>query len=338
MSYVTTYLHHTQAVEEAARRLGVKATVRLFDGTLRLEDGIHEEAWIPKYMANLNGRSVYLPARGAGVTGFAGWMPYELRQWPAATDKITFKRFAIANGMAVPAACFNPKWIAGPFIVKPTASSFGEGIRGPYLSYEPGEPDHQLAQGEYYENFIVGHIAKAWCWGPECIALHLDPPVTVTGDGKSPLRELVAGLPNAQDTAHDWPLISRLAAYSGAAIDDVLPDGKEVLAEFRYGARYAVAQRDANPNLLPRLQGTRLACQFSDAARVCAGSISADPDVCDAFYTLDAIVDSEGQAQFLEMNCNPVVHPDLYGPMMTTRFGGIQHMRRAQFERAALPA
>jgi hypothetical protein len=338
MSYTTTYFHHSQAVEEAARRLGVKATVRLADGTLRLEDGIRDEVWIPKYMATLNGRSVYLPSRARGVTGFAGWMPYQLRQWPAATDKIAFKRFAIANGIATPAACFDPKWIAGPFLIKPAASSFGEGIRGPFLSYDPGEADHELADGDFYENFIVGHIAKAWCWGDECVALHLDAPVTVTGDGTSAIRDLVSALPNANETAHDWPLLSRLAAYSGVAVDDVLPEGKEVLAEFRYGSRYTAVPRDANPNVLPRLQGTDLAHQFAHAAQVFACSISADPDLRDSFYTLDAIVDSGGQAQFLEMNCNPLVHPDLYAPMMNTRFGGIQHMRRAEREVAALPA
>jgi hypothetical protein len=336
MSYITAYFQHSQAVEDAARRLGVKATVRLSDGTLRLEDGTRGEVWIPKYMAVLNGRSVYLPSRAPGVTGFAGWMPYPVRQWPVATDKITFKRFAIANRVATPAACFDPARIAGPFIIKPTASSFGEGIRGPFLSYDPGQPDHELADGDYYENFVVGHIGKAWCWGDRCIALHLDPPVTVTGDGKAPLRDLVCALPNAQETAHDWPLISRLAAYGGATLDDVLPQGKEVLAEFRYGPRYTAASGQANPNILPRLQGTDLARQFSHAAQVFACSLA--PELRDSFYTLDAIVDSNGEAQFLEMNCNPLVHPDLYDPMMTTRFGGIHHRGTPDYEVAALAA
>ena len=35
-------------------------------------------------------------------------------------------------------------------------------------------------------------------------------------------------------------------------------------------------------------------------------------------FALDAIVDQEGQAWFLEMNSNPMVHPDLYGAMIAS--------------------
>lgn len=325
MSYIHTFSNHTQAVVEAGRPIGVTATMQLGDSALHLSDGRNSQVWMPKYMASLHGRTVYLPARSADVVGFAGWMPYRLRQWPTALDKIAFKRFAIANGIATPLACFDPARIGGPFIVKQANGSFGEGIRGPYLEYLPGESDHALADGEYYENFVVGHIAKAWCWGGECIALHLDQPTIVTGDGQSSVRDLVAKLPNSRGDINDWELVARLAAYCGiASIDSVLPAGKEVLVEFRYGSRYEVTARQGNPNQMPQLRETDLGRQFTHAAEVLAGSISPDEATQRrSFFTLDAVVDEEGKAWFLEMNCNPLVHPDLYGPMMASLFSAV---------------
>lgn len=339
MSYLHTYFNHTQAVEDAARPLGVKATVDLSDGSLQLVDGQRTESWRAKYLATLDGRTVYLPARGPGVIGFAGWMPYPLRQWRTAVDKIAFKRCAIAAGVDTPAACFDPEQIGGPFLIKHAGGSFGEGIRGPFLAHEPGNPQHRLADGEYYENFVVGHIAKAWCWGDHCVALHLDAPSIVTGDGQSTLRALVQALPNSRQGEHDWALVGRLAEYCGiTSLDAVLPKGKEVLVEFRYESRYQVTARDGNPNRMPSLRDHDLGRQFSHAAKVFSGSISPEPALRQSFFTLDAMIDPEGRASFLEMNCNPLVHPDLYAPMLTTYFAGAQRTAVAAPQAAMVAA
>jgi hypothetical protein len=320
MSYIGIYFNHALAVQKAARPLGVDACVQLADTSLHLQAGRRSEVWRPKFLALINGRLVYTDKMVKGTMGFAGWLPYQRRQWPIARDKSAFKHHAIAQGIATPAACFDPDLIGGPFIIKQPGSSFGEGIRGPFVSYEPGDPAHQLAHGEYYENFIVGHIAKAWCWASKCIAIHLHKPSIVTGDGETTLRGLVLALPNIHGDENDWRLIDRLAAYSGVkSTDDVLPSGKEVLVEFRYGSRYELASSE-NRNVLGNLAGTPLAQQFEDAAFKLAPAISEDPQARNCLYTLDAMVDGQGQVWFLEMNCNPLVHPDAYASMLQSQF------------------
>jgi hypothetical protein len=319
MAYLNTLASHAFAVGRAAGELGLQACVQLPDFSLRIEDGGAPVVWTPKFVRSANGRLSYTPAPGAGVVGFAGWTPYALRRWPSGSSKFGFKRFADAHGIAIPSACTNPAAIGGPFLVKHDTSSFGEGMRGPFLAYDPKDPAQQLRPGEYYENFIVGLIAKAWCWGGSCLALHLEAPTTVTGDGAATVRALVEAMPSTR-AEHDWELVARLARICGVpSIDQVLPAGKQVLVEFRYGSRYG--QDDPqNPNVLGRITDARLSQQFADAARLCAEDIAAHSPQGEACYTLDAMVDAEGTAWFLEMNCSPLVHPDLYAAMLASTF------------------
>jgi hypothetical protein len=316
MAFLTTFFNHAQAVRRAAGSLGIHAVTRLSDFGLQISAGDRKAVWAAKFMAHIGGRLMYTDSLVKGTAGFAGWMPYPLRQWPIALEKSAFKRYAIQNEIPTPAACFDPALIGGPFIIKRDNSSFGEGIRGPYWVHDAGNPAHALEDGEYYENFIVGHIAKAWCWGDRCVAVHLHPPGMVVGDGSSTLRQLMEGLPNTQGSANDWDLIARLGACCGiGSIDDVVDAGKEVLVEFRYGSRYEVASYD-NPNVLDRIASSGLAAQFAEGARKFTRAIPAQPGAGPSLFTLDAMVDGQGQVLFLEMNCNPLVHPDLYEVML----------------------
>lgn len=339
MSYIAAFISHAAAASEGARPLGVQASVHLPEFALQLGHESNTQFWRARFVGTHGSRLVYTDTSGPATLGFAGWLPYPPRQWKIATDKIAFKRYALAHGVPTPAACFDPARIAGPFIIKQAASSFGEGIRGPFLSYSPDDPAQQLAPGEYYENFILGLIAKAWCWGEECLALHLHKPSIVTGDGTSTVRELVAALPNTRGGVNDWGLVGRLAAYCGIdAVDAVAPAGKEVLVEFRYGSRYERLTIE-NPNVAVTVGQGRLGQQFQAAARTFAQGIGLGPEHGTSCYTLDAMVDSDGQAWFLEMNCNPIVHPDMYGAMIRDCFAsaaGPAHASRAP--QVALPA
>lgn len=320
MPYLNALLSHARAVQEAGALLGLAARLPLATLALELEGADGPQCWQPRFVGASGGRLAYTEVATARTIGFAGWMPYPLRQWPAALDKRLFKAQAAAAGVATPAACDDPARIGGPFLVKQAGGSFGEGLRGPFLAYDAAAAAQQLAAGEFYENFVLGHIAKAWCWGAECVALELQPPSLVTGDGRSTLAGLVrAALPGRDD--HDWDVVGQLAAYCGVdALDRVLPQGKQVLVEFRYGSRYE-RQTAHNSNALPALRDTPLGAQFARAAQALAGLAPADPALGPSLYTLDAIIDAEGQAQFLEMNCNPLVHPDAYLSMLRSRCG-----------------
>jgi hypothetical protein len=327
VSYLITFFSHSKAVREAAASLGIEATVRLSDYSLAVAGDAAAPRWRAKFMGSMDGRLMYTDRPAPGTVGFAGWVPYPMRRWPIALDKSAFKRHAIARGVPTPPACFDPARIHGPFVVKKTSSSFGEGLRGPFLQFDGDNPAQLLADGEYYENFIVGHIAKAWCFADQCVAVHLHPPSIVCGDGQRALRDLVLALPNNRGAENDWEVILHLAQYCGVqALDTVLVTGKEVLVEYRYGSRYELPSME-NKNVMHELRDTALGRQFARAAEVCAGEITGGEEA-PALFTLDAIVDQQGTAWFLEMNCNPLVHPDAYGPMLA-RYGVTPQAYRA---------
>lgn len=323
MGFLTTFFNHAQAVQKAAGELGIQASTQLADFGLRLELPGRTAVWPARFMARLDDRLSYSEALIPGTVGFAGWTPYAQRRWPVAVDKAAFKQFAYEHGLATPAACLDPARIGGPFLIKKIDGSFGDGIRGPYLNYDAEDPDQRLQEDEYYENFIVGLIAKAWCWGDQCVAVHLHEPSTVTGDGRSTLRHIVKALPNTRGE-NDWELIARLAAYCGiAGIEAVPPEGRQVLVEFRYASRYERESYE-NPNVRDRIVGSALARQFDEAAALLSRAISPDPQLQRSMYTLDAVVDGDGEVQFLEMNCCPLVHPDLYRVMLGDCVAGIR--------------
>ena len=329
MAFLDAFFTHAQAVRQACAELGMQAENDLSDFSLRLRLQGREECWPARFLVTRAGQQLYSHQLAQGTTGFAGWMPYAVRQWPAGSGKSAFKRHALEHGIPTPAATRDPARIAGPFLVKPDRSSFGEGIRGPFARHDADDPAHALQEGEYYENFVVGLIAKAWCWGEECVALHLQRPSTVLGDGQSTVRQLVEALPNTRGI-HDWDLVGRLAVSCGVdGIAAIPPPGREVLVEFRYGSRYDPPSFE-NPNLLPRLDGTPLAAQFAAAARACAAAIPPSIDQGESLFTLDAIVDRDGEALFLEMNCHPTVHPDVYAPMLRSRLSPTPRKKPAE--------
>jgi hypothetical protein len=161
------------------------------------------------------------------------------------------------------------------------------------------------------------------------VAIELAAPSIVTGDGRATLRALVASRRNARGV-DDEPVLGWLARYCGiASVEQVVPAGREVVIEYRYGSRYETMPR-RNANALASLRGTALGAQFLDACAAAAAAVTDGGG--DALFTLDAVVDARGQAWFLEMNCNPLVHPDAYAAMVRARYGA------AGEEPAARPA
>lgn len=65
-------------------------------------------------------------------------------------------------GLRVPAGWKGTEPMAQDFLVKKRSSSFGLAIEGPF-DVRASEGAQALAQGSYYEQFVAGRSAKAWC-------------------------------------------------------------------------------------------------------------------------------------------------------------------------------
>jgi D-alanine-D-alanine ligase-like ATP-grasp enzyme len=102
--------------------------------------------------------------------------------------------------------------------------------------------------------------------------------------------------------------------YQERALNSVLPAGDSMVADFKYGSPYEKPSF-VNDNVLPQHQGGAIAEQLAQAGQVL---LEAVPQAMrgTTLFTLDAMVDAQDRVWLLEMNSNPMVHPDVYPVMM----------------------
>lgn len=294
--------------------------MNLADFSLVLAQGNRSSTWPARFIASQHDRLAYTDVMGPSVAGFAGWLPYLVRSWTTASDKIAFKQHALQHAVATPQASVNIRDASWPFLIKKARSSFGSGIRGPFLRPDSPGLAQALEEGEFCERFIEGRIAKAWYWGSRWCAVEFRKLPVVVGDGNRTVRQLVeavAAIVTSPDRgAHDWDTLDNLARYGGLdGVDSVPARGQQVLIDFKYASRYEPMQR-TNRNVIDRVRDGPLAAQFIQAGEVFASSIEPPSHARSSLFTLDAIVDSSGLAWFLEMNSCPMVQPDMYGVLV----------------------
>lgn len=267
----------------------------------------------PQFVTKLDdGRIGYSPQITPSTVGFVGWLPYQRKIWPLAQDKYAFKSFATANGLRTPRSAIDPASIDYSFIIKAARSSFGNGIRGPFRADEIHLSEVKLQPGEYYEEIIFGKIARAWYWDTQLAALEVFDMPTVTGDGQRSFCELVRSAIGAE--AHLPTNLDRIAAVQGVSADAALPSDKAIVADYRYVSALNPSIYK-NFNILESLRGSDVFAQFDQAGRILHQGIPQEWRQHTAFV-VDAIVDNNGVAWMLEMNCNAQLHPGIYGVML----------------------
>jgi hypothetical protein len=197
------------------------------------------------------------------------------------------------------------------FLIKQRRASFVEGIRGPFRHYQPADAAQQLQPNEFYESFIAGRIAKAWYWAGELVCLELREPPRLQGDGFTTVARLAE---QANRREVDPQALAWMTHYQERALNSVLPAGDSMVADFKYGSPYEKPSF-VNDNVLPQHQGGAIAEQLAQAGQVL---LEAVPQAMrgTTLFTLDAMVDAQDRVWLLEMNSNPMVHPDVYPVMM----------------------
>jgi len=282
---------------------------------LTLSHGDRTVTLYPRFAGDHGGRMAYFD-HFSGEWSFVGWLPYKLRRWELAKDKLTFKRTAQARGLRVPAGWREGPPLAEHYIVKPVQGSFGREIRGPFGPLHPfvGE------RGEvaYFEQFIVGRSAKAWFWNSTLAALEVLSPPMLYGDGVSTLREIAESKRGSFDLKLSLDTSDDTLRWQGLTADSVAPAGREIMLDYRYATPYdrvTLKNRDVLAQTDPAVRR-----QFEVAGRVLHEEIDAQVRHNSAF-TVDAVIDDQDRVWFLEMNCHPMIHPAIYEPMLDSLFG-----------------
>ena len=308
---------HIKLLRAAVSAAGAEALMAFDSMNVFVRRGSSHWVFHPKFMAESEGVRRYTYGLTEDTTMFAGWLPYQVKRWPIASDKLAFKRYAKSAGLDTP-ECWLEGGSAKDVIAKRPGSSFGAQIKGPFR--ESGEHALDVAQGEYFERFIQGRILKIWFWEETPVCAELDQMPTVTGDGKSKLAELIVRRANqirgrTDDEKRDLVAASEpVLRYFGRTPADILERGTRQLIEFRYGTTLMYPGERRNIDLM-QPAGEAWAGALPEIGRKLAAAIPPEART-HTLYTVDAILDSDDRLWLLEMNCNPTVHPLVYPVMM----------------------
>jgi len=325
MACQSSFFCHSKSIQGCLPRFNAAASMNIRSFQLRVSARNRYYDLIPQFVYRKEGKYQYspvIPADGDRI-GFIGWLPYFNKRWPAGTNKLAFKEFCSANGLRTPR--YSTQTVDGllnGYVIKQPLSSFGYNMRGPFKGLDQTEPQSRAGENEYYEEFIPGKIAKAWYWNDKLVCLELLPMPTVIGDGTHSLAQLIANAVIPPNAPLERGEFEALARYQNASVDGVVPAGKILLVDFRYGSPLFPSTME-NRNVIAKHAGTDAGRQFVEAGLVLWSGIPEDRRRA-TLYTVDAIVDTKDRAWFLEMNCNPMVHPDAYVPMFEDLFGPAQ--------------
>ncbi len=312
------HLQHALAVSRWMDAHGAKGGQDPRNMLMEIELGGITQRFYPQFTVAVEGGGmVFIAQLQPGVNGFVGWYPFTPKGWPIAQSKLEFKTFTQRTGLRTPAWTHDPKEAKGAFLVKTHISSLGKGQRGPFFAppHPAPQPIIELADGEYCEQFIAGKILKAWYWCDQLAVVEVVDMPYVEGDGVHTVTEL---LQQSTQQTNNKP-IAELLQLQGGSATSIPAKGERVSTAYQY-------MDEANPalyadyNCMSRIQGTALETQLRQAGQLCWQEVPQDKREGGCITSLDGIVDSRGKVWFLEANCNPLLHPAFYEPMLNATF------------------
>lgn len=331
-----SFFDHFKWFRSAAASAGAQGFVTLEGCHAMVRWGEQQRVFHPQFQATVRGVLQYQPVFTDDTTRFAGWLPYRLKQWDIAVDKLAFKRYAEAVGLATPRYWLAPGDDTRNVVVKTPRSSFGRGVDGPFRLANARALD--LSTGEFYEEFIEGWILKIWFWNEQPICAEMEATPAVQGDGASTLRSLISrrirSTPGISET-EEAEMIERCGVvvhYFGRQLDDILPARARQMIEFRYGTHLMLA-RDRR---VVRLDTPERPEWFDQAVEAGRKLFDAIPKAVRAHtaYTVDAVLARDGKLQLLEMNCNPAMHPLVYPAMVADVMQAVALQDREELKEA----
>ena len=332
MSYIPVTLNHMRAVKAWADRFDARVDLDL--RTFNLEVKFRNRYYIfkPRFLVQASGQMSYSTQLSNEVTGFIGWLPYDILQWDISQDKLLFKRFLGDAGLKFPVTWPSMEEVDTPFLVKQSAGSFGYRIGGPYRdAWEVPPSDDTAGKGKngginFAEQFVAGTNLKVWFWGAKAFYAHVHPYPTVVGDGVSSARILMearlAKVGKKFDAETDSANILSSLQYQQIRLGDIPSEGQALWIDFRYGRQYvSTAPTATSDNDIDQLDPRIM--QQIDAMGAKAAAESLRRFKAPVLYSVDGVLDAAGTVWWLEINSNPILPPDGYPLIFLSLFGAV---------------
>lgn len=319
-----SFLYHCHQLRQALEQEGAEAMMPFGSFEVLSRKGAQHHRFFPRFLAIKNGVRQYEDRISDATDSFAGWTPYQKKNWLIAVDKLAFKQFASQVDLPVPDYSFMPDSTLKNVIIKRANASFGVRMHGPFAN--AGQYKINMLAGEFYERFVEGNIIKVWFWNAEPICMECDAMPSVTGNGSATIGQLIlqkrARRQRLSQQMQAQVLEGRqdILAFYGVDINHVLPDQQRQLIEFRYGSNDMESWERKTIDFERQPAQAQLAAMRTIGQRLQEGIPVAIRK--NTLFTVDAILDKEQQLWLLEMNCNPVVHPLVYARMAKSVVGG----------------
>jgi hypothetical protein len=314
MQFLYNVLNHLQPVRQWAKIHGVRVLLDAETFALSLLAGDLTVRLQPRFLIALEDGSKAYTSYFSSRCRFVGWLPYRIKRWSLASDKLVFKRWCAERGLLVPDGWQEARKPQADYLVKPVHGSFGRGIRGPFRAATPPGPLASGAQQALFcEQFIAGRPAKIWFWNAQPVAMEMVEPPAITGDGLRSIAQMLATPRGNFDLAYRDGVRGELLAWQGLDMNSIPAAGQVVLLDFLYATPFDRAVLQSRDSLATQSPG--FLQELARAGRLLHAAIPAG--LRDAtLFTVDAVLDDRDQCWLLEMNSHTVVHPRTYPAML----------------------
>jgi hypothetical protein len=305
-------LNHFKSLLEVAYTKDVEANINCKDFIVTLTSRFQTVTLYPQFLKIDHNGPGYTKDFTHEVVCFIGWRPYISTAIAAFTNKLEIKKKLLEGGFLTPDYSTEINYDAKDVIVKKIYSSFGKHLHGPFQSAQ--DYPLQSENGEYYEKFINGTIAKIAFWNEHPVYIELQDMPELEGDGKSTILELAQNRATQRARQLNEYQLDEVIDYQNKSLESILAKGEKILADFRYESDcsecYSVQEIP-----LPHPAIEHISDLLHRLGKYLFSLIQKE-DHPYFYYGADAILTATGELWVLEVNANPTVHQCVYPIML----------------------
>src|SRR6185437_12901095 len=225
---------HLRALSISAKTLGLQVQLQ--------PDSLRVELWSADRYVELEpefaavsplGRFEFSSEALPRYTYFAGWRCAPKKYRSASIDKRAFAEFCARHGVRTPRSYANAAEANTNVLVKQVRPTERGVIRGPFAPGLIPADCLRVPNDLMLQEFVPGHLLEASYWDGQLFAVEVRNRPFITGDGESTARDMITC--NGWTPEHvDWTAAEDALRFQGAALDMVLPSGKQLAVELRF--------------------------------------------------------------------------------------------------------